>query len=96
MIRKLTIVSLATFISLSASASCVKPASPQLPDANTAVMAQMIKAKKDVKTYMKQANVYLECVSSDMHHDMMVKNMKKTGDDFNQSIRTYKERVRKS
>jgi len=77
-------------------AACVKPEAPVLPDASTAVTAQMVKAKNDVQAYMTGANAYLECVSNDKKHNRMVKSMKKIGKQFNVAVRSYKERMANS
>ncbi len=77
-------------------AACAKPEAPVLPDASTAVTAQMVKAKNDVQAYMTGANAYLECVSNDKKHNRMVKSMKKIGKEFNVAVRSYKERMANS
>jgi hypothetical protein len=79
-----------------ASAACEKPEAPALPDAATAVTAQMVKAKNDVQAYMTGANAYLECVSNDTKHNRMVKSMKKVGEEFNVAVRSYKDRMANS
>jgi len=78
------------------NAACVKPEAPALPDAATAVTAQMVKAKNDVQAYMTGANAYLECVSNDKKHNRMVKSMKKIGKEFNVAVRSYKDRMANS
>ncbi len=77
-------------------AACAKPEAPVLPDAATAVTAQMVKAKNDVQAYMTGANAYLECVSNDKKHNRMVKSMKKIGKEFNVAVRSYKDRMANS
>ncbi|MFT7130689.1 MAG: hypothetical protein ACI89U_002816 [Gammaproteobacteria bacterium] len=76
--------------------ACTKPEAPELPDAATAVTAQMVKAKNDVKAYMIGANAYLECARNDKAHNRMVKSMKKIGEQFNLAVRSYKERLANS
>jgi len=78
-----------------AQAGCIKPDAPVLPDAATAVTAQMLKAKNDVNSYLKAANAYLECASSTSKHDRMVKSMKKVGKEFNVAVRSYRVRMAK-
>ncbi|MFT7128775.1 MAG: hypothetical protein ACI89U_000883 [Gammaproteobacteria bacterium] len=77
-------------------AACAKPEAPMLPDAATAVTAQMVKAKNDVQAYMTDANAYLECVKNDKKHNRMVKSMKKIGTEFNVAVRSYKDRMANS
>lgn len=85
---------LAIFISGTVSAACVKPAAPTLPDSDSAVTAQMVKAKNDVNAYLKNANAYLECVSGKPRkHNAQVKEMKKVGNEFNETVRSYKKRM---
>jgi hypothetical protein len=72
-------------------AACVKPEAPMLPDAATAVTAQMVKAKNDIQAYMTGANAYLECVKNDKKHNRMVKSMKKIGTEFNVAVRSYRD-----
>ena len=80
------------FISFGASAACDKPESSSLPDADTAVTAQMVKAKHDVTQFLEDANAYLECVSSSRKHDKMVDEMHYVGNSFNKIVRNYKAR----
>ena len=73
-------------------AACTKPDKPTLPDPNTAVVAEMVKAQKAVKKYLAAGDKYLGCVRGDLYHDVMVKEMKKVGDSFNASIKAFKAR----
>lgn len=74
--------------------ACEKPASPQLPDPGTAVTAQMIKAKNDMKVYIKAADDYLKCVQSDTNkYNNMVEEMQSAADGFNSIVRKYKKRM---
>lgn len=73
--------------------ACTKPGAPELPDAATAVTAQMVKAKNDVQLYLADANSYLACVKGDRRHNKMVKSMEKIGNAFNGTVRQYKERM---
>ena len=66
-----------------------------LPDSETAVIAQMKKAKNDVKTYLAAAEVYLKCTRSTVRHDAVVDKMKGPGKDFNSLVKAYKSRVKK-
>ncbi len=93
---KVTAIVLSTVLFSGMTHACSKPDAPVLPDAATAVTAQMVKAKNDVKAYLSAANTYLECVSSDKAHNRMVKAMKRVGKEFNVAVRTYKERMANS
>ena len=73
--------------------ACDKPASPSLPDPDTAVTPQMIKAKNDVKTYLASAEAYLKCNISTKQHNGMVDDMKSVADGFNKIVRSYKARM---
>lgn len=80
--------------SSSAALACEKPASPELPDPGTAVTAQMIKAKNDMKAYIKTAEAYLKCVESDTNkYNHMVDEMQSAAEDFNAIVRKYKKRM---
>lgn len=91
---KVTYLAALMLLSSTTYAACVKPAAPTLPDADTAVTAQMLKAKNDVNEYIKNANAYLGCVKSGAKHNKMVKSMKSVGNEFNESVRSYKERMK--
>ncbi|MGH1371602.1 MAG: hypothetical protein ACRBBW_06180 [Cellvibrionaceae bacterium] len=74
--------------------ACTKPASPNLPDPGTAVTAQMIKAKNDMKSYIKAAESYLECVESDTKkYNNMVDEMQSAAEGFNGIVKKYKKRM---
>jgi hypothetical protein len=93
---KVTAIVLSTVLFSGMTHACSKPEAPVLPDAETAVTAQMVKAKNDVQAYLAAANTYLECAKNDKAHNRMVKAMKKVGDDFNGAVRSYKERMASS
>ncbi|MFT5579369.1 MAG: hypothetical protein ACI9WS_002128 [Paraglaciecola psychrophila] len=90
---KVTALVLSTILFTGMAQACTKPEAPILPDAATAVTAQMMKAKNDVNDYLKGANLYLECVRNDLKANRMVKSMKQVGEDFNLTVRSYKERM---
>ena len=73
--------------------ACTKPVAPELPDISTAVTAQMVKAKNEVKAYMTDAEAYLDCVKDDIEHNAMVDDMQKLAEKFNAMVRTYKARM---
>jgi len=92
---KLQHLVLATTLSMSGYAmACEKPPSPSLPDPGTAVTAQMVKAKNDMKAYIKAADAYLACVESDTsRYNSMVDEMQAAAEGFNSIVRKYKKRM---
>lgn len=93
---KVTAIVLSTVLFSGVVHACSKPDAPLLPDAATAVTAQMVKAKNDVQAYLAAATTYLECARNDKAHNRMVKSMKQVGDAFNTTVRSYKERMANS
>jgi hypothetical protein len=93
---KATAFVLSTVLFSGLAQACTKPEAPALPDAATAVTAQMVKAKNDVQAYMTSANAYLECARNDKAHNRMVKSMNKVGEEFNVAVRSYKDRMANS
>ncbi len=89
---KVTALALSTVLFSGLSQACTKPEAPVLPDAATAVTAQMVKAKNEVKAYMTNAEAYLECASA-AEHNKMVDNMNEVANGFNDAVRAYKERM---
>jgi len=92
---KATAFVLSTILFSGMAQACTKPDAPILPDAATAVTAQMLKAKNDVNAYLAAANAYLECAKTSTKHDRMVKSMKKVGKEFNVAVRSYRIRMAK-
>ena len=92
MINKVAIVVLAGSLS-SMSLACVKPEKPELPSVDSAVLAQMVKAQKEVKQYLKLSEAYLECEKNDSRHDRMVSEMKSIGSSFNKLVKNYKAKA---
>jgi len=80
-----------TFSSL--SNACDAPAEPSIPNADTTVTAEMVKAQNDVKAYMAAAEAYLSCVRSDAKHNEMVSRMEEVAAEFNDAVRTFKSRM---
>lgn len=77
---------------LSVSAwACSPPAAPELPDPTTAVLAEMVKAKGDVKKFIAAGDAYLACEKNTPKYNAMVDLMHAVGDDFNKKIRKFKE-----
>lgn len=91
--KKVIAIALTTILFSGLSQACTKPAAPNLPDANSAVTAQMIKAKNEVKAYMASAQTYLDCVESSAAHNAMVDDMEKLANAFNSIVREYKARM---
>jgi len=91
--KKIAALILSTALYSGMSMACTKPTAPTLPDASTAVTAQMIKAKNEVKAYMGAAEEYLECVKSTAAHNTMVDEMQALANSFNQVVRSYKARM---
>lgn len=79
--------------SAAASAACTKPSAPNLPNPDTAVTPEMVKAKREVKEYLAAAEKYLECVKITAKHNAMVDEMQKVADGFNAAVRAYKARM---
>lgn len=74
--------------------ACDKPPSPTLPDPGSAVTAQMVKAKNDMKAYIKAADDYLACVELDAsRYNKMVDEMQASADEFNSIVRKYRKRM---
>ena len=71
--------------------ACDKPAAPVLPEPESAVLAEMVKAQKDVKAYVAAATDFLACVKNNRQYNDMVDEMKAVGEDFNSRIRKFKE-----
>lgn len=73
-------------------AACKQPTEPTLPNVDTAVLAEMVKAAKDVKQYIADANKYLDCARNDSSHDKVVERMRTIADSFNELTTTFKAR----
>lgn len=74
------------------SAGCTRPDEPSLPNVETAVLAEMVKASKDVKGYIAAANKYLGCTRNSADHDKVVARMRVVADSFNELTTTFKAR----
>jgi len=75
------------------ASACDKPSAPVLPDPNSAVTPQMVKAKNEVQDYISKAEAYLSCVKDASAHNAMVDEMKGVADTFNSAIKTFKARM---
>ncbi len=82
----------ALFISNGAFAACISNDAPALPDPETAVLAQMVKAQNEVKSYIKSQEAYLSCTKSGLRYDRASKEMKRVANDFISITRAYKAR----
>ena len=91
--RALACVAFFFALSGAAYADCPRPSAPEIPDPNSAVTAQMVKAQKEVKAFIADAESYLKCVRRPSEHDSMVDEMESVANNFNQSIRAYKEKM---
>ncbi len=76
-----------------ANARCKQPIYPKLPEAESAVLAQMMKAKADVKKYMSGAEKFLGC-SKNKNKLMRVEyDYKKVSDEYMSLFVDYKQRM---
>lgn len=91
---KITIVAIFLLVFSANSFSCEKPGEkPVLPDINTAVAAQMIKAHADVKNYVKAMQDYLACSKMSVSDkERRLTELKKYADDFNKLINEFKNK----
>ncbi len=78
----------------SLSFACAKPESiPVIPDPNTAVTAQMIKANNEVKAYVKATEDYLACAGLSRSEEKdAIDALKAYADEFNSAIRVFKSK----
>ena len=85
------------FLSVFSSAlwACDKPTAPTLPDPETAVTPQMIKAKHELTAFLKAAETYLDCIDDDRNHNLMVDEMEVAAKAFNSIVQQYKNRMQK-
>ena len=75
-------------------ATCHKPTPPALPNPDSAVVAQMMKAKHQMRAFMAAANTYLDCVAHDnTQYNAWVDEMTRAADAFNTIVRRYKKRM---
>jgi hypothetical protein len=96
-VKKLVLVSLfISLFTLGQAHACAKPDAPSLPNAETAVTPEMVKAKNEVTAYMKKAEDYLNCINKGnvSGHNRMVESMEKVAADFNALIKKFKARVK--
>lgn len=74
--------------------ACDKPAAkPEIPDAETVVTAQMVKANNEVKAYVKAYEDYLSCAKLSRGEEKQeLDNLKQFAEDFNVVVRAFKAR----
>ncbi len=77
------------------AAACSKPdAKPEIPDAETVVTAQMVKANNEMKAYIKAMEDYIACARlSRAEERREVDDLKKTAEEFNAVVRAFKART---
>ena len=79
-----------------AVAGCEEPQAPALPDAESAVTAQMVKTQNDVKSYIKAAENFIGCTSNKLVQRRVSKEMEEVAEEFNTLVRAYKEKMQKA
>ncbi len=87
---------LAALLASGSAMACDKPAPPTLPDPDTAVTAQMVKAKNEIKAFIATAEAYLACIESSddtASYNSMVEEMQAAAEEFNTIVRQYKSRM---
>ncbi len=94
-LRYLSLLVTIGLFSSSLQAACDAPEAPELPDPETAVLAEMVKTQKDVKKYLAAGEDYLKCEKNTIKYNRMVDEMKVVGDSFNAGIKAFKERKNK-
>ncbi len=74
--------------------ACNPPAAkPEIPDAETVVTAQMVKANNDVKAYIKAMEDYLSCAKLPRSEERKaLDDLKQYADDFNVVVRAFRAR----
>ena len=72
--------------------ACKEATLPQLPKADTAVLAEMVKAQKEVKKYLQTSEEFLKCVRDDRRHNDVVDKMHDLAARFNTLTKAYKAR----
>jgi hypothetical protein len=93
--KSLFTFSVCAVLSFSAqSFACDKPAAkPAIPDAETVVTAQMVKANNEVKAYVKAVEEYLGCSKLPRSKEKEeMDDLKQFADDFNVVVRAFKAR----
>ena len=92
-LKKMLAVSLLCLGSSTAAIACTEPQAPLLPDPESAVTPQMVKAKNDVKVFLSEAEAFLDCNKSSKKHNKMVDQMNDIANQFNEIVRAYKSKM---
>lgn len=74
--------------------ACSKPdAKPEIPDVETVVTAQMVKANNEVKAYVKAMEEYLGCAKLPRSQEKKeLDELKSFAEEFNVVVRAFKAR----
>lgn len=84
----------AAFLVSAPALACSKPdAKPAIPDVETVVTAQMVKANNEVKAYVKAVEEYLGCAKLPRSQERKeLDDLKAFAEEFNVVVRAYKAR----
>ena len=80
-------------ISSNLYADCIEAVVPELPNPDTAVMSDMLRAQDAVKQYIARQEKYLSCVGYGFRHDAVVDKMHEVANSYNNMARRYKSRM---
>ncbi len=89
------VIFLSSLLFSSAGWACSAPEAPTLPDPQTAVLAEMVKAQKAVKKYVAAGEEYLKCEKNTAKYNGMVDAMQDISADFNARIKEFKSLKKK-
>lgn len=70
--------------------ACNEPEPPPIPDPSSAVLAEMVKAQKDVKKFIAEGEAFLKCAKSQRKQNKVAELMQETGNEFNSAIKRFK------
>ena len=87
-----TLISVLLLASVS-QAACKEAVVPELPDPDTAVMNDMLRAQAAVKQYLLRQEQYLSCVGDNFRHDAAVDKMHDVAEQYNNTARRYRIRL---
>ncbi|MGH1470539.1 MAG: hypothetical protein ACRBCS_05060 [Cellvibrionaceae bacterium] len=90
---KILIIVMTLIFSDAAYSTCTAPEPPTIPNPETTVTAEMVKAQNDVKAFLSAAESFLKCTKNSTRHNKMVDKMKDVGDSFNKTVKAYKTRM---
>jgi hypothetical protein len=89
----LSVLLLLLSISSSAYSACLEATVPELPNPDTAVMSDILRAQDAVKQYLARQESYLTCVGDNFRHDAVVDKMHEVANSYNNMARRYKIRM---